>query len=115
MGGAEAQQDPSGAHRLHPAASTGDFFPCGVAPQLCLKPEQLCDSIPACPQGEEELACGRNLVSLVEAKAGGGERRYSSLPCVFSPLPLRWEAPREQGVLAQNTHAQMASALVSAW
>ncbi|KAM9077004.1 LOW QUALITY PROTEIN: SCO-spondin-like [Megaptera novaeangliae] len=46
--------DPS--QRLLPPC--GSLFPCGLAPQLCLNPERLCDGLPDCPQGEDELGCG---------------------------------------------------------
>ncbi|KAJ8782814.1 hypothetical protein J1605_009422 [Eschrichtius robustus] len=59
--------DPS--QRLLPPC--GSLFPCGLAPQLCLNPERLCDGLPDCPQGEDELGCGRHTVRLMEAKAGG--------------------------------------------
>ena len=73
MGGAGAQQDtlwvPTGSTQLPPCDG---LFSCGLAPQLCLSPEQLCDGISDCSQGEDELGCGMDTVPLMKAKAGGG-------------------------------------------
>ncbi|XP_016050982.1 PREDICTED: SCO-spondin [Miniopterus natalensis] len=44
----------SGSSQLPPC---GDLFRCPSAPQLCLNLEWLCDGIPDCLQGEDELAC----------------------------------------------------------
>ncbi|XP_037691794.1 SCO-spondin-like [Choloepus didactylus] len=72
--GQGAQQDTctvvAGSTQLPPCPG---LFPCGPAPRLCLNPDRLCDGIPDCPEGEDELGC--------EGMPAPGGPNRTGLPC----------------------------------